>query len=176
MDRCECGNELKYYESLDEYLSDEKTFNLNKEYNLSDIISLWDKQRIEIKMIPVVAISLILTLIIAFSGALNVFEVSYAEVIPADIKNAHKPIIVDISASWCSACQHFEQDTLSDPRVQEKINEYYVLLKIDIDQNRDLAEEFDMDVVPTIVLLDADCKQIGRHEGYIGPDEFLTML
>jgi thioredoxin-related protein len=57
-----------------------------------------------------------------------------------------------------------------------KINNKYVLLKIDIDKNQELARNFKTDVVPTIIILDANYKEKGKYEGYIGPDKFLSIL
>jgi thiol:disulfide interchange protein DsbD len=175
-DTCQCGNEFKYYETMNEYLTDKKQEDSSYDDDSKDILNSWNKRGIEVKIIPIVVVSLILTLIIAFSGVLNVFDVSYAEVIPADIKKAHKPVIVDISATWCSACQQFQSDTLSNPQVQQKISNDYVLLKVDIDENRELAKNFKTDVVPTIIILDANYNEKGRYEGYMGPDKFLSIL
>ncbi len=57
-----------------------------------------------------------------------------------------------------------------------KINNKYVLLKIDIDGNQELARNFKTDVVPTIIILDANYKEKGKYEGYIRPDKFLSIL
>ena len=46
-----------------------------------------------------------------------------------------------------------------------KINNKYVLLKIDIDENQELARNFKTDVVPTIIILGANYREKGKYEG-----------
>ena len=173
---CECGNELEYYETMEDYLNGKRQGDSDYNADWGDIFNSWSNMGIEVKIIPIVVIALILTLIIAFSGALNIFDTSYAEVLPGDIKKVHKPVVVEISASWCSACQQFQADTLSNPQVQQKLNDKYVLLKIDVDENKELAKNFKTSVVPTVIILDSNYKEKRRYEGYMGPNQFLSIL
>jgi hypothetical protein len=91
-DSCQCGNEFKYYETMNGYLSDKRQDDSSYGTDSGSMLNLWNKLGIEVKIIPLAILALILTFVIVFSGVLNAFDVSYAEVIPADIKKAHKPV------------------------------------------------------------------------------------
>jgi len=49
-------------------------------------------------------------------------------------------------------------------------------MKIDVDNNPELANSFDINVIPTLVLFDVDGKEIRRSEGYIDANELLNFL
>ncbi|MGC9517496.1 MAG: thioredoxin family protein [Methanomicrobiales archaeon] len=91
-------------------------------------------------------------------------------------KETNKPIIIDFYANWCGACQQLDEDTFSDPQVIEKLNENYVLLKADIDSNPDLASQYQIYSVPTILIMDSNGQVIKRQEGYLPPDQFLNFI
>lgn len=93
-----------------------------------------------------------------------------------EAKKTNKSILIDFYASWCPACQALDEDTLSDPRVQEKLRESYVFVKIDIDQDPNLASQFKIYGVPTLVFLDTNGQETKRREGYVTPDELLLLL
>jgi thioredoxin 1 len=93
-----------------------------------------------------------------------------------EAKKTGKNVIVDFYAPWCSACTYLDENTFSDPQVQEKLSKNYVVVKIDIDKNPDLASKYKVYAVPTIIFLDSSGNQIKRQEGYIPPEEFLQMI
>ena len=65
------------------------------------------------------------------------------------------------SASWCGPCKMLS-------RVIEDIDLGDVqLMNIDIDENSDLAVQYGIRGVPTMVLLDADDKEVGRLVGMV---------
>jgi len=49
-------------------------------------------------------------------------------------------------------------------------------MKIDVDNNPELANSFDINVIPTLVFLDVDGKEIRRSEGYIDATGLLNFL
>lgn len=71
------------------------------------------------------------------------------------------PCIVDFSASWCGPCQRLAP--LLDDIAQEydgKINVY----KIDIDQESEVAEQFGIQSVPTLIF----CPMEGKPRSSVG--------
>ncbi len=84
----------------------------------------------------------------------------------------HRATIVVYGAKWCGYCKQFEENTLANPRVQDRIRTRdYGVVMIDIDEN----ETRGIGSVPTIIFLDR-CTPIMRIGGYRGPENFLTLL
>lgn len=64
----------------------------------------------------------------------------------AVIEQSHeKPILVDFFAPWCGPCQMLK------PVLEKLVQEYdFVLAKVDIDQNPDLAQTYGVEGVPDV--------------------------
>lgn len=64
-----------------------------------------------------------------------------------------KPAIVDFYATWCGPCKAL------GPVLEELAGEYgdrLVIYKVDVDQERELAEAFGIRSVPTLLFIPAD--------------------
>ena len=46
-------------------------------------------------------------------------------------RSLQAPVLVDLTADWCTACRTMERTTFSDPAVVEAANRYLVLLRVD---------------------------------------------
>ena len=64
--------------------------------------------------------------------------------------NSDKPIIVDFKASWCSPCK-MQTEILAE--FKGLIGDKVKILKVDVDENNDIAKEYKIDVVPTLLLI-----------------------
>jgi thioredoxin 1 len=71
--------------------------------------------------------------------------------------------LVDFSASWCGPCRMLE------PNLDELSKEFNVL-KIDIDQFRNLTDSFNIMSVPTMILFD-NGEVVKQDVGYKSLDE-----
>lgn len=60
-----------------------------------------------------------------------------------------KVVVVDFFAAWCGPCR------MLSPKLEkcsEEIPEI-IFLKVDVDDNSDLAQKYQIDVMPTIILI-----------------------
>ena len=70
-------------------------------------------------------------------------------------------IIIDFTASWCPPCQMIKP-------IFESLAEQYqgkvVFIKVDVDDQSDIAQQFEVSCMPTFVVL-KDGQVVGRMEG-----------
>ncbi len=68
------------------------------------------------------------------------------------IINGEKPVLVDFTATWCGPCKMMTP-ILHDLKkvMQEKIT----IIKVDVDKNPDVAQSFQIQGVPTLILFKA---------------------
>jgi thiol-disulfide isomerase/thioredoxin len=85
-----------------------------------------------------------------------------------------KVVFVDFGATWCGPCKRLAATTLVDTKVRDWLREHTVPLRIDIDEAKDLAAEFHIDSVPTMLFLRPDRSELGRITGYRDADALLA--
>ena len=66
-----------------------------------------------------------------------------------EIIKGSKPVLVDSFATWCGPCKM--QSPILD-NVKEKVGDDAVIVKVDIDRNRELAMKYRVQSVPTLIL------------------------
>lgn len=86
------------------------------------------------------------------------------------------PVFIDFYAEWCGPCK------LAAPIVDKMVGEYAgkaVVVKVDVDENRELAEKFGVMSIPTTVIMKkdgAEMKEVDRKIGFPGEAGFKAML
>jgi len=91
-------------------------------------------------------------------------------------QKSNKLVFVDFYADWCGYCKELDENTYTDTYVQQRLAQKYVLVKINVDQNPDLASKYKVYGLPTLVILDANGNEIKRQEGYVTPSELLNII
>jgi thiol:disulfide interchange protein len=91
---------------------------------------------------------------------------------------AHRPLIIELSATWCKPCHVFATQVLTDPRVKEALRDVlFVSYDIDTPNGRDAMQRCRVRGVPAVLGID--------HEGVVRleklgteptADEFLVFM
>lgn len=66
-----------------------------------------------------------------------------------EIIKSNTPTLVDFFATWCGPCK-MQAPILE--QVKEKVGDKATIIKVDIDRNRELAERYHVQSVPTLIL------------------------
>jgi thiol:disulfide interchange protein len=106
-----------------------------------------------------------------------------------EAKASNKLVLLDFTGSdWCGWCKLLDREIFSKPQFKEYANKNLVLVELDFPrrkqvppatraQNEKLFTRYQIEGLPTIIVLDSDGKvvaQLGYMEG--GPDAFIAVL
>ena len=90
-----------------------------------------------------------------------------------------KPVLVDFRADWCIPCREMDHSTFIDPAVVRE-SKRFVRMRADLTaqdtRNAALMQQFKIQGVPTILLIDSNGKIRNQKVGYIGAKEMLDNL
>jgi thiol:disulfide interchange protein DsbD len=95
----------------------------------------------------------------------------------AKAKAEHKLVLVDIYAEWCAQCKELDEQTWPDASVKQWMSQNAVAIRIDTDAKRkDLAARLQIRSYPTVILLDAEGKELRRVLGFQKPEAMRAWL
>ena len=100
-------------------------------------------------------------------SALHITNSNFQE----EVMNATKPVLLDFWAPWCGPCQ------MVVPIIDEIAGERgdVVVGKVNVDEERELARQFRVMSIPTLVVL-KDGKVVKQSVGAKSKSELLAML
>lgn len=95
----------------------------------------------------------------------------------AKAKAERKLVLVDIYAEWCAQCKELDEKTWPDASVKQWIAQNAVPIRIDTDAKRmDLAAKLQIRGYPTVILLDAEGRELRRILGFQKPETMKAWL
>lgn len=89
----------------------------------------------------------------------------------SEVTGSDKTVLLDFWASWCGPCQ------MISPIVEEiaQEREDITVGKINVDEQMELAQEFGISSIPTLVVI-KNSEVINKSVGLISKDEILSLL
>jgi thioredoxin-related protein len=86
-----------------------------------------------------------------------------------------KPIIVFVTAPWCSYCTIMHNSTISTPIV-EQLLENYVRIEVDFDTNSEFCGKWKINQLPATMLLNQHGEFVARETGAIKQLDFVKWI
>jgi len=87
-----------------------------------------------------------------------------------------KRVFLHFYANWCFYCRKMTRETFQDPSVIEYLNQNYVSIRVDADENRRTVSIYNVQALPSTWLLTKQGEKIGNVSGYISPNQLLEIL
>ena len=84
----------------------------------------------------------------------------------AESQATGKPILITFTASWCHYCHKLLDETFTDPQVIARVNEYFVPVVLDADENERAVDLLGIEAFPSTVVISPELNVLGRITGY----------
>ncbi|MDB4947259.1 MAG: Cytochrome c-type biosis protein DsbD, protein-disulfide reductase [Labilithrix sp.] len=92
----------------------------------------------------------------------------------------NKPVLIDFGAEWCAGCKELEHETFPDATVRTEAQRF-VAIRVDATDDeapdtKRLSEKYKVIGLPTVIMLDANGKEIARFNQFVKPDKFVEAM
>ncbi len=86
-----------------------------------------------------------------------------------EAKDAGKPILLSLTATWCAGCHEMDTETYSEPRIAANVNDGFVPVRVDVDRHPRVRERYNMGGFPSTVFVTPDGELL-TGAMYLGPE------
>lgn len=88
-----------------------------------------------------------------------------------EVLNSEKTVLIDFYADWCGPCK------MLSPVVEQfaSENEKIKVVKINVDDEQDLAIEYGVMSIPTLVVI-KNGQEVNRQVGLVSKDDILNLV
>src|SRR5436305_5022631 len=113
---------------------------------------------------------------IAWIGLLNKIDwLEWGQTAFDKARSSGKPILLDITGSWCHWCHVMDETSYSDPAVISTVNKNFIPVRVDTDKRPDVNRRYNLGGWPTTAFLDGDGRIITGGT-YIPPQQLREVL
>ncbi|HEX9980993.1 MAG TPA: thioredoxin family protein [Flavobacterium sp.] len=100
---------------------------------------------------------------------IDFFEGTFKEAL-AEAKKSGKPVFIDFYATWCGPCKKLKK-TFRDKAVGDYFNKNFINISVDGEtaEGARLLNQFRVNSYPTLLIVNADGKQLTKSTGYLEP-------
>lgn len=103
-------------------------------------------------------------------------------------KNHKKYVFVQFYANWCGYCRKMDKEVFTQPHILNQLKHHFVSIRVNGESanaltingkkvsEQQLTQQHNVSGYPTLLFMDQQGKPIGKHPGYLGPDEFKAVL
>jgi thioredoxin 1 len=90
-----------------------------------------------------------------------------ADTFEKEVLQSKLPVVIDVFATWCGPCQQVAP--IVDDLAKELVDKYK-FVKINIDNDRDLAIKYNVSSIPTFIFI-KNGEVVGKEMGYISKED-----
>ena len=88
------------------------------------------------------------------------------------IIKSEKPVLIDFFATWCGPYQALAPIL---KQVKDSLGDRITIVKIDVDKNQQMAAQYQVRGVPTMILFQAG-RQLWRQSGVVSKEEIIKTI
>ena len=88
------------------------------------------------------------------------------------IIKSDKPVLIDFFATWCGPCKMLSPIL---KEVKDTLGDRISILKIDVDKNQQIAAQYQVRGVPTMILFQ-NSKQLWRQSGVLNKEDIIKII
>lgn len=129
------------------------------------------------KILLKIAASAVLVLLASCGGktVTDTATETAAETVEADNATvvAGLPQVIDFNATWCGPCRMFAP---TFEKMEKKYEGKITFLSVDVDENPDMAAQYEVQSIPTVVYINAEGKTVDVTVGLLSEEEFEARL
>ena len=89
-----------------------------------------------------------------------------------EVINSELPVLVDFFATWCGPCKMMSPIV---EELEEELKGKVKVFKVDVDEERDLAEKYNVMSIPTFIVF-KNGQAVGTALGMQDKEELLNLL
>jgi len=94
----------------------------------------------------------------------------------SESKRTGKTLVLYFYSETCPSCIKMEKDTWTDTRIIDEVNNRYTPVKVNVNQERQIAGMYKVYYLPTTWFIKSDGKPFGNRSGYIPADMLLKIF